>query len=78
MVDIVDNGAKINPLAPGSAYVEYCVRQGWLTKRGEGESATYELTPEGEKKLANVSFNFDLSRLDRSDKEPPRKYKRRK
>jgi hypothetical protein len=78
MVDIAGNDEEKNPLAPGSAYLEYCVRQGWLIKSGEGESATYELTPEGEKKLAGVSFNFDLSRLEKIEKEPRRKYRRRK
>lgn len=78
MTETTGEGPEKNPLAPGSAYLDYCVRQGWLIKKGEGESATYELTPEGEKKLEEVSFNFDLSRLEKSDKEPPRKYKRRK
>ncbi len=78
MTEIINDGPGENPLAPGSAYLEYCVRQGWLVKKGKGESATYELTPEGEKKLADVSFNFDLSRLEKVEKEPTRKYKRRK
>lgn len=67
-----------NPLAPGSAYLDYCVKQGWLVKSGEGDSATYELTPEGEKKLANVPLNFDLSTLEKGEKEPRKKYRRRK
>jgi DNA-binding PadR family transcriptional regulator len=65
-------------LAPGSSYLEYCVRQGWLEKEGEGESATYKLTPIGEKKLADVSFNFDLSRLENTEIKPRRKYRRRR
>ena len=78
MADTADGGLEKNPLAPGTAYLDYCVRQGWLVKSGEGDSATYELTPEGEKKLEQVSFNFDLSRLKKADKEPRRKYRRRK
>ncbi|UCE67641.1 MAG: hypothetical protein JSU85_06435 [Candidatus Zixiibacteriota bacterium] len=78
MTEITGNDPEKNPLAPGSAYLDYCVRQGWLIKSGEGDSATYELTPEGEKKLADVPFNFDLSRLERAEEEPRRKYKRRK
>jgi DNA-binding PadR family transcriptional regulator len=59
----------------GSAYLDYCVKQGWLVKSGEGDAATYQVTPEGEKKLANVSINFDLSSVDKVDKEPRRKYR---
>lgn len=78
MTEIEDDGLENNPLAPGSAYLEYCVKQGWLVKTGEGDTGTYELTPEGEKKLAKVPFNFDLSMLEKTKKEPRRKYKRRK
>jgi DNA-binding PadR family transcriptional regulator len=49
-----------NPLALGSAYLDYCVKQGWLEKTGEG-AAQYSLTEKGKKKLSNVSFNLDLS-----------------
>jgi DNA-binding PadR family transcriptional regulator len=70
--------AEKNPLELGSAYLDYCVKQGWLVKSGEGDAATYQVTPEGEKKLANVSINFDLSSVDKVDKEPRRKYRRRK
>ena len=67
-----------NSLAPGSAYLDYCVKQGWLIKNGEGECAIYMMTPEGEKKLSKASLNFDLSKIEKIDKESPRKYKRRK
>ena len=77
MGDIAGDAEK-NPLELGSAYLDYCVKQGWLIKNGEGDSATYELTPEGERKLANVSFNFDLSALEKIEKEPRRKYRRRR
>jgi hypothetical protein len=50
-----------NPLTLGSAYLDYCVKQGWLEKTGEGNTAQYNLTEKGNKKLANVSFNLDLS-----------------
>jgi hypothetical protein len=78
MKKIIGNDTEENSLAPGSAYLEYCVRQGWLVKNGEGESAIYELTPEGEKKLANTPFNFDLSKLEKAGRDSLRKYKRRK
>jgi hypothetical protein len=48
-------------LALGSAYLEYCVKQGWLTKTGEEPNAQYDLTEIGKKKLTNVTFNLDLS-----------------
>lgn len=67
-----------SPLELGSAYLDYCVKQGWLIKSGEGDTATYQVTPEGEKKLANVSINYDLSSVEKVDKEPRRKYRRRK
>jgi predicted transcriptional regulator len=71
-------GAENNPLELGSAYLEYCVKQGWLVKKGEGDSAIYQVTPEGEKKLANVSLNFDLSAVEKLEKPPRRKYRRKK
>jgi len=77
MGDIAGDAEK-NPLELGSAYLDYCVKQGWLIKNGEGDSATYELTPEGEKSLADVPFNFDLSALEKIEKEPRRKYRRRR
>jgi predicted transcriptional regulator len=57
---------SINPFALGAAYLDYCVKQGWLAKKGEGQAAQYELTELGQKKLANVPFNFDLSKLTKS------------
>lgn len=66
---------EVNPFALGAAYLEYCVRQGWLTKTGEGGKAQYKLTPEGEKKLANVPFNFDLSKVTKV--QAPERQKRR-
>ena len=63
MEEYLEENRTVNPLALGAAYLEYCVRQGWLTKTGDGPQAQYELTPLGEVKLANVPFNFDLSKL---------------
>jgi len=45
----------------GSAYLDYCVRQGWLEKSGEDPNIQYTMTEKGKKKLANVTFNLDLS-----------------
>ncbi len=78
MEEYSGEGQEVNPLALGAAYLDYCVRQGWLTKTGEGDTAQYSLTPDGEKKLADVPFNFDLSALTRTGEEPKRRKRRRK
>ena len=78
MTDFNSDKFDVRSLAPGSAYLEYCVKQGLLVKKGEGDAATYEMTPEGEKKLANVSINFDLSTMEHIKKPARRKYKRRR
>lgn len=68
----------IRSLELGTAYLDYCVKQGWLTKTGEGERAQYSLTPKGEKKLANAPLNFDLSEMtSKGDQTRRRKRKRR-
>ena len=67
MEELFERGREVNPLALGAAYLDYCVKQGWLTKVGEGTTAQYELTNLGEKKLAEVPFNFDLSKLTGSE-----------
>ncbi len=77
MQDFSGRDRAINPLALGAAYLEYCVKQGWLTRIGEGETAQYELTPRGEKKLANVPFNFDLSKLTSSVEKKKRHHRTR-
>jgi len=68
----------IHPLALGAAYLEYCVKQGWLAKTGEGDSAQYMLTPSGEKKLANAPLNFDLSKMTSKSDQTKRKKRRRR
>ena len=68
----------IHPLALGAAYLEYCVKQGWLAKAGEGDKAQYTLTPAGEKKLANAPLNFDLSKMTSSGDQTKRKRRRRR
>ena len=78
MEEYSDERQEVNPLALGAAYLDYCVRQGWLTKTGEGDRAQYNLTPDGEKKLADVPFNFDLSKLAKKGEEPRRRRRRRR
>jgi len=68
----------IHPLALGAAYLEYCVKQGWLAKTGEGDRAQYSLTPAGEKKLANAPLNFDLSKMTSKGDQTKRKRRRRR
>jgi hypothetical protein len=77
MQDFSGHDRAINPFALGAAYLEYCVKQGWLAKIGEGETAQYELTELGEKKLANVPFNFDLSKLTKTADKKKRHHRTR-
>jgi hypothetical protein len=77
MQDFSDHDRAINPLALGVAYLDYCVKQGWLDKIGEGDTAQYKLTPRGEKKLAKVPFNFDLSKLTKSGEKKKRHHRAR-
>ena len=60
----------------GSAYLDYCVRKGWLIKSGEGPEAQYTMTETGKKKLENVSLNFDLSGIADKSEGPKKKRKR--
>lgn len=62
----------------GSAYLDYCVKQGWLEKIGDGAHAQYELTELGKKKMANVSFNLDLSVIASRRDNTKKKRKRHK
>ncbi len=77
MEELFNQNREVNPLALGAAYLDYCVKQGWLMKVGEGQAAQYELTPEGEKKLAEVPFNFDLSKITRRGEPDKKKRKHR-
>ncbi len=73
-----DNDQPDEPLATRSAYLDYCVKQGWLIKSGAGEQATYSVTPLGEKKLADAPLNFDLSKVTRMADQPKRKRRSRR
>lgn len=78
MKKTTDHQGEIQSLALGSAYLDYCVKQGWLTKSGEGDNAQYVLTPKGEKKLANAPLNFDLSKMTSKGDQTKRKKRRRR
>jgi hypothetical protein len=78
MEELFERGREVNPLALGAAYLEYCVKQGWLMKTGEGSGTQYKLTELGEKKLAQVPFNFDLSKVTKTGTGEKKKRKHRK
>ena len=78
MKKVTGENRRIDSLELGTAYLEYCVKQGWLVKTGEGGAAQYELTPSGEKKLANAPLNFDLSKMTSKGDQTKRKRRRRK
>ncbi len=66
------------PFTLGPAYLDYCVKKGWLIKTGDEPQAQYELTDLGRKKLDNVSLNFDLSAIVAKGDGPKKKRKRHK
>lgn len=74
MEDFSERNPEVNPIALGAAYLDYCVRQGWLVKSGEGSAVQYALTPLGEEKLADVPFNFDLSKLTGNSRKKRRRH----
>ena len=78
----VDNGprydSRLDSITVGPAYLDYCVKKGWLIKNGEEPNAQYELTDLGKKKLNNVSLNFDLSAIVAKGDGPKKKRKRHK
>jgi len=78
----IDTGPRfdtsLDSFTIGPAYLDYCVKKGWLNKAGEGDNAQYELTDLGRKKLDNVSLNFDLSTILNKGEGPKKKRKRQK
>ena len=69
---------RVDSFDLGPAYLDYCVRKGWLKKTGESSSEQYELTEAGKKKLGDVPFNFDLSAIISKGDEPKKKRRRHK
>lgn len=70
--------SRLDSFTLGPAYLDYCVKKGWLVKKGEGDTAQYDLTEIGKKKLDNVSLNFDLSAIIEKGDGPKKKRKRHK
>jgi len=62
----------------GPAYLDYCVRKGWLEKTGEGSNVQYVVTEKGNKKLGDVQLNFDLSAITSKGEGPKKKRRRHK
>ena len=78
----IDSGPRfdqgLDSFTIGPAYIDYCVKKGWLTKVDDTEPVRYELTELGKKKLDNVSLNFDLSTILTKGDDPKKKRKRQK
>ncbi len=49
-------GQPVNPSAIGGGFLEYCIRQGWLTRRGRGRASKYFATPAGREALAGFGI----------------------
>ena len=60
----------------GPAYLDYCVRKGWLKKTGDDDNPRYDITEKGKKKLGDVQLNFDLSAILSKGDGPKKKQRR--
>jgi hypothetical protein len=49
---------RVDPLAIGNAFLEYCVKKKWLVKEGRGRTAKYYPTAEGQDALRK--FGLEL------------------
>lgn len=58
---IENSGKPINPYALGAYFLEYCVKHGWLRKKGRGKSTRWYLTESGRNELSK--FDVDLTKL---------------
>lgn len=56
-----ENEKPINPYALGAFFLEYCVKQGWLMKEGQGRATRWYLTEEGRRELSK--FDVDFTKL---------------
>ena len=50
----------LNPYWVGGSFLEYCVRQGWMVKQGQGRSLRYFCTPAGMEALRR--FGIEIKR----------------
>ena len=49
-------GKAVNPFAIGGGFLEYCVRQAWLTRQGRGRATKYYVTEMGREALAGFGI----------------------
>lgn len=49
-------GEPVNPFAIGGAFLDYCVRQGWLIRQGRGRAMKYYVTEAGREALAKYGI----------------------
>ncbi len=54
--DLAPDAQPVNPFAIGGAFLEYCVRQGWLIQRGRGKGMKYYVTEAGREALAEYGI----------------------
>lgn len=54
--DLPPGGDPINPFAIGGAFLQYCVRQGWLIQQGGGRKTKYFVTAVGREALAEYGI----------------------
>lgn len=52
----VPGGDPVNPFAIGGAFLQYCVRQGWLIEQGSGRKTRYFVTEAGRAALADYGI----------------------
>lgn len=46
----------VNPFAIGGAFLDYCVKQGWLLQQGKGRAMKYYVTETGREALAEYGI----------------------
>ncbi len=49
-------GDPVNPFAIGGGFLDYCVKQGWLIRRGRGRAMKYYVTETGRAALAEFGI----------------------
>ena len=52
----VPEGESVNPFAIGGGFLEYCVRQGWLTRQGSRRATKHYVTEAGREALAGFGI----------------------
>ena len=55
-VEPAPESEPVNPFAIGGGFLEYCVRQSWLTRQGRGRGTKYYVTEAGREALAGYGI----------------------